>query len=449
VLTRGERLYRFALRDLAQPALHALTGRDFTRRRRFLERSQWWSVEQLRELQWRELQRLLLHAWQTIPYYRRVWQHAGAAPEEIRTWDDFARLPVLTKQQIRENYTDLRSTMEHGRMIPFSTGGSTGAPLQFEISRSGWDWRSAALERAWGWAGAVPGVRTLLLWGAPLQRPSWWTNLRSGLFRNLRREVIVPTFHQSEELWDSVYRLAHRFRPRVLAGYAASLEGYLRFLQQKGRGHNSILSVISAAESAGPALRQLSESVLRAPLFETYSAREFFNIASECPVHGGMHISAENLIVELQPADGGPDELLITDLRNDGMPLIRYCIEDGGEWQTSPCPCGRGLPILRRVDGRIYQTLLGRDGRVVPGEFFGYLFLDFRSVRQYQVVQFGAERLEVRVALWEPLAPAERERILSACRAVFGESMPVEVVIFGYIPRLPSGKRQVTVRLPA
>lgn len=356
---------------------------------------------------------------------------------------------MLTKQQIRDNYAELRSTEQSGSMIPFSTGGSTGAPLHFEISRRGWEWRSAALERAWGWAGADPGVRTLLLWGAPLERPKWWTSIRSGLFRSLRREVIVSTFQQSEELWERVYRLAQRFRPRVLAGYAASLEGYLRFLRQTGRDHDSILNVISAAESAGPALRQISQSVLRAPLFETYSAREFFNIASECPVHDGMHISAENLIVELQPAEDGPDELLITDLRNDGMPLIRYCIEDGGEWQNTPCPCGRGLPLLRRVDGRIYQTLLGRDGRVVPGEFFGYLFLNFHNVRQYQVVQFGAERLEVRVAVWEPLTPAEKERMLSACRKVFGESMPIEAVICDEIPLLPSGKRQVTVRLPA
>jgi phenylacetate-CoA ligase len=201
---------------------------------------------------------------------------------------------------------------------------------------------------------------------------------------------------------------------------------------------------LSAAESAGPRLRRLCEEVLGAPLFETYSAREFFNVASECEAHDGLHVSAENLVVEV--AEDG--ELIVTDLRNEGMPLIRYRIGDGGAWAGKACACGRGLPVLARVEGRIYETLEGAGGRRVPGEYFGHLFKDYRSVRQYQVAQMGGNVVELRLVLHEPLRDGEREDMLRKTGAVFGPGTEVRIEVREELPLLASGKRQLTVRLP-
>jgi phenylacetate-CoA ligase len=228
-----------------------------------------------------------------------------------------------------------------------------------------------------------------------------------------------------------------------MAGYAASLEGYLDWLRAKGRRQEGVESAVSAAESAGPRLRQLCQEVLGAPLFETYSAREFFNVASECEAHAGLHVSAENLVVETDEEG----ELLVTDLRNEGMPLIRYRIGDGGVWAERACGCGRGLPVLARVEGRIYETLQGADGRRVPGEYFGHLFKDCPKVRQYQVAQRGSGMVEVRLVLHEALRDGEREDILRKTRAVFGPGVEVRIEVREELPLLPSGKRQLTVRL--
>jgi len=173
---------------------------------------------------------------------------------------------------------------------------------------------------------------------------------------------------------------------------------FARYLDQRGLKAYRPCSIVTSAEGLEPDERALVERVFGCPVFNRYGCREVSVLASECPAHTGLHVMAEGLLVEIETPQGpaGPGEMgsiLITDLLNDGMPLVRYRIGDLGSWAPGECPCGRGLPTLERIWGRAYDFVGTPDGRRYHGEFFMYLFEDLRranaGVQGFQVTQDG------------------------------------------------------------
>src|SRR6185369_5170593 len=136
--------------------------------RRFLEKSQWRSPEQIREFQWTALRKLLAHAFGSVPYYRQKYTDAGVQLEDVRSWDDFRRLPPLTREEIRDHREELCSTKYKGRLLPHATGGSSGVPTRFYRTYESYDWRTAAKDRVYTWSGWRLGERSIYLWGAPV-----------------------------------------------------------------------------------------------------------------------------------------------------------------------------------------------------------------------------------------------------------------------------------------
>ena len=153
-------------------------------------------------------------------------------------------------------------------------------------------------------------------------------------------------------------------------------------------------------------------------------------IAAECEQHNGLHVTADNLYVEVvangrlcEPGERG--EILLTDLHNYGMPLIRYKVGDVGSWKGDSCACGRGLPLLNVVEGRTLDLLSTPEGGVVAGEFFPCLLKDFAAIRRYQVIQEQRDELTIRLALDEPLPDAQSVMLRDAVARAFGPRMHV------------------------
>jgi phenylacetate-coenzyme A ligase PaaK-like adenylate-forming protein len=186
------------------PAFDRARGRRYIERRLFLERSQWWSAERVREFQWTELKKLLAHAFAYVPYLRRKYRAAGIALEDLRGWDDFRRLPPLTRAEVNAHGPDLCSTGYKGRLLPHATGGSTGAPTRFFRTYESYDWRTAAKDRAYSWGGWRLGEPAIYLWGAPVGTVSRRQAWKTRAYEAVQRQLIVNTFSQSEELWNTV-----------------------------------------------------------------------------------------------------------------------------------------------------------------------------------------------------------------------------------------------------
>ena len=423
-------------------------GRHFVDHLKFLEKSQWWSRDELLDFQWRELRKLLDHAFRTVPYYREKYAAAGIALEDVRTPADFARLPILTKDEVNAHREELRSTAFRGRMVPHSTSGSSWAPTRFYITMESYDWRMAASQRVYTWAGCSLGERSVYLWGDSIGHFSRFSLLKKRAYRAVHRQVYYHTKVQSRELWDRIYRRIIAFRPSVLVGYVSSLEEFARYLLEEGKRVPSVTGVIAGAEVVYDDTRKLVKEAIGAPLFNTYGSREFMSIAGECALHDGLHINCENVLVETaRPASEGPSDLVITDLHNYGMPFLRYAIGDIGLLQERPCPCGRGLPCLQSIEGRVSDSLRTIDGRVVSGIWFSGLAIGIPEFREYQVRQERLDKVVISAVLTRPLSDASQRLLDREVRKAFGEATEVQLDVVDCIPKLASGKRRRVIGL--
>jgi phenylacetate-CoA ligase len=440
--------YSSLLRSLILPAYDAVRGREYSKRHRFLERSQWWDRNTVTAFQWTELQRLLKHAFDSVPYLQSKYRAARIELADIRTWQDFRLVPPLTREEVNAHGCDLCSTTYRGKLLPHATGGSSGTPTRFFRTYESYDWRTAAKDRTYGWSGWKVGERSIYLWGAPVGKVSRRQRRKARAYEWVHRQRIFNTFIQTDELWARVLKEIGAYKPAIVVGYVSSLEQFARFIDRSGAEVAGVKAVIAAAEPLYQASREQISRSLRAPVFNTYGSREFMSIGGECSAHHGLHVNVENLVVETVDASAiDPSEILITDLHNFGMPFIRYATGDSGRLTEETCPCGRGLPLLDSIEGRVLDLLRAADGRIVPGEFFPHLLKDVPEFAQYRVEQKSLDRIVITAVLTANLSERSYGLLRSEIQKVFGSNMQWDIQAVDQIPALQSGKRRVTVGL--
>lgn len=358
----------------------------------YLERSQWLPREEREKRELAELRSLLSYAGESVPYYRELFQKERFDPRGVASRADLEVLPLLTRQIIRERYTDLVDPAHRGKNLKKGTSGSTGTPLKFEYSMTSECWRQAAKLRGYGWAGYRPGMKTFYYWAAVSNAvPSF--KVRAD--RALRRETFLDSMKQDPASRIAALELLRKIKPSVVVCYTQSCAQFARWILDEGLRDWDDIPVICGAEAVLAGDRAVLTSAFGPNIFETYGSRETMLIAAECEAHAGMHIQEENLFVEVvregrAVAPGEPGDVLITDLHNYGMPMIRYVNGDVATLaESGTCACGRDLARLARVDGRRADTLIDRDGNAVPGIVFHVLFSDARReiIRQFQAVQ--------------------------------------------------------------
>ena len=386
-------VYGTAFQALFLPAWErGIRGRDTLKHLALLEQSQWFSREELNQLETHALRDLLCYAGKNVPYYRELFQKERFDPRGVRSRADLAELPLLTREIVRERYADLVDLQQRGKNIKKGTSGSTGKPLKFEYSRSSECWRQAIKMRGYGWAGYRPGRRTFFYWASVA---AGMPSLKVRLDRLLKRETFFDSMKQDEAARRAALELLRRSRPEIIICYTQACAQFARWIADNNLRDWDDLPVICAAEAVLPADRAVLSRAFGPDIFESYGSRETMLMAAECEKHAGMHLSEENLLLELV-RDGkvlGPGEsgdVVVTDLHNYGMPMIRYVNGDVAVMAPEGrCGCGRALRRLERVDGRRADTMIDGAGNAVPGIVFHVLFSDARQeiVRQFQAVQ--------------------------------------------------------------
>jgi phenylacetate-CoA ligase len=415
---------------------------------REFERTQFLSPDAIRTLQAERLRALLDHAYHRCPFYRDRFDAAGLHPRDVGDADDLVRMPPLEKREIQAHRDRLVAEgWPRGDLIANQTGGSTGSPISFYLSHDRKRSRAAGTVRHNRWAGWDVGDKVACIWGAPRDLPpaGWRTRLRNAL---LERQLFLDTGHVTEEKLAAFHEALKRFRPQVILAYARSAELFARYVRARGLNAYQPRSIVTSAEVLEPAGRALLEEVFGCPVFNRYGCREVSVVASECPAHRGLHTMAEGLLVEVVRADGSPapagelGSILVTDLLNFAMPLIRYRIGDMGSWEPGDCPCGRGLPRLRGVAGRVTDFLIGGDGRMVSGVFLAtYVVAQRPSLGQVQIVQDEPGRSLFRVKPGPGFrAEADLQYLTAATREHLGPDMRVDHEIVDELPTEPSGK---------
>jgi phenylacetate-CoA ligase len=370
-------------------------GRSTLEHLQQLELSQWQSREELERATTQELIRLLSYAGANVPYYRELFRAQRFDPRAIESRADLAELPLLTREIVQERYDDLVDPAHRGKNIKKGTSGSTGKPLKFEYSPASECWRQAIKLRGYGWAGYRPGRKTFFYWAAVSGGPP---SAKMRIDRALKRETFIDSMKQDLPSRQRALDVLRRTEPEIIVCYTQACAQFARWITDNGLRDWDDIPVICAAEAVLPADRAALSKAFGPDIFETYGSRETMLMGAECEAHQGMHLSEENLVLEVvrngRPvAAGESGDVVVTDLHNYGMPMIRYVNGDlAVRGPEQRCACGRGLGRLERVDGRRADTMYDNEGNAVPGIVFHVLFSDARReiVRQFQAVQ-GAD----------------------------------------------------------
>jgi phenylacetate-CoA ligase len=442
--------------DMHQKLIRYITYPIFLRRwgaarqlvyEREFERSQFYTARQLEELQEHRLRALLDHAYRKCPFYRKRFDGAGLHTEDIHRLNDLAAFPCLEKLDIQTHGREMiAEDWPRKDLIADQTGGSTGRPISFSYGNERKCSRKAAAVRHNRWAGWDVGVKVAMVWGAPqdLPKATWRARLRNSL---LDRQLFLDCGHLREDNLLHFHRSLKRFRPRILAGYAQALALLARFLRDRRLQAYQPHAIVASAEVLSNDDRTLLEDQFGCPVFNRYGCREVSVVASECDAHQGLHTMAEGLLVEIvnnaaAARAGEMGTILITDLLNFAMPLIRYRIGDLGCWEEGACRCGRELPRLRQVVGRITDFLTGADGRLVSGVFLAtYVVAQRPTLGQVQIRQDLPGKLLYRICPGPHFDEAQDLSFLrEASQRWLGEPTRVEFEFVEDLKPEPSGK---------
>lgn len=447
-------MYPPLVRRLVLPLHERFCRRPTLRRLRELERSQWMDPQTLIELQETKLRHLVSRAAGRVPYYRRQFERSGMPACDIERFDlgDLARLPTLSKDDIRQNINALQDPAALHRRIPCTTGGSTGQPLQFYIDRARQAADQAARARTRRWFGIDLGERELYLWGAPAELSS------QDRFKSVRDRLInhrlISAFNMTPQTMARHLDVIQRFNPVHLFGYPSSLARLVRYARATGRrfANPALRAVFTTGEWLNPADRAAIEEAVPCPVADGYGAREAGFIAHQCPA-GSYHIAMEGVIVEVLDPRGRPlangeiGEIAITNLDAWAMPFIRYRTGDLGALRAAPCSCGRGLTCLDVVAGRRTDMLRTTEGGAAHALSVLYVLREQPGIVQYQVIQQEDLSLDVRVVADAALSAQSHAMLASKLASCIGAGTPVRIHRVDRIDAATSGKHRSVISL--
>lgn len=434
----------WAARNVFFPLWQWKDGAHRGRYLRELSASQWLSADALRARQWERLRETVSYAFARCPHYRTSFARAGF-DGVLRDRDQFRRLPLLGKREVRSNPGGLCSSEYAAReLVEARTGGSTGTSLVVYFDSRCQELRNAAAMRCNQWAGWDIGTKVAALWGNAPIPGSARERLRNLL---LDRLIYLDTMNIDDATVLDFVRRWRRERPQVLFGHSHSLYIVACMLQRMGirdirpRGIVSTSMILLAPE------RERIESVFGCRVTDRYGCEETGLIACECEAHAGLHLNVDHLFVEFLRDDGSdaaPGEegqIVVTDLVNRGMPLIRYQVGDLGVPSDRRCPCGRGLPLMERVIGRRADFLKRLDGSLVAGvSLVERTLTAIPGIEQMQIVQDEPGRVCARVVEDGLFDASAAQRLHDELRLALGEGVAIEIHRVAALGQTEAGK---------
>ena len=447
--SRVRNWYPALVSALLFPLHERIKGHASTALRLRMEQSQWQSAQQLRALQLQRLRTLLAHAAKHVPYYRALFERIGFDPLNIVTLHDLTRLPLLTKADIRAHCDDFKSDIASD-LARFNTGGSSGEPLVFYIGKQRVSHDVAAKWRATRWWGVDIGDRELVVWGSPIELQAQ-DRLRAWRDR-LFRTSLWPAFQMSQERLDQLLQRMRQSRPSMLFGYPSALSHIARHAKAHSVALNDIGVRVAfvTAERLYDEQRAQIAATFGCPVANGYGGRDAGFIAHECP-QGGMHITAEDIIVEVVDpqgnpvADGQPGAIVVTHLATGDFPFIRYATGDVGILDGAQCSCGRGLPLLKKIEGRSTDFIIAQDGTVMHGLALIYILRDLPQVQAFKIIQETLQQTRILVVAAPSLDAILRRTIATRFKARLGESVTIVIDEVQHIAAEASGKFRYVV----
>ena len=446
-------MYTRLVSGLVFPLQERLKKHSTVAVRRRMEETQWWPPERMAALQAERLRSLLTEAGQ-VPYWRDLFTRLQFDPLAVTSPHDLQALPLLDKTTIRAHTDAMKHPRARG-LSRFNTGGSSGEPLIFYIGRERVSHDVAAKWRATRWWGVDIGDPEIVVWGSPIELGSQdrVRALRDGLFRT----ELLPAFEMSEARLDGFIARIRTRRPKMLFGYPSALAHIARHAHKRGQPMNDlgIRAAFVTSERLYDDQRASIETVFGCRVANGYGGRDAGFIAHECP-EGGMHLTAEDIVVEIVDGEGRvlppgqAGEIVVTHLATKDFPFIRYRTGDVAVLDDRTCACGRGLPMLKEIQGRTTDFVVAADGTVLHGLALIYILRDLPGVKQFKIVQESLDRTAVQVVPAQGYGAEVEAVIRSGLKARLGAGVDVSIEVVGAIAAEKSGKfRYIVSHVPA
>jgi len=419
---------------------------------KFLNKTQWWSYSELEKFQLIRLKKLLQHANDNVPFYHRMFKKLDFIPDELTNVNELSKLPILTKEIIRENFDELYARNYPKKdLIPNSTGGSTGTPMTFFVNRRWKTCNEAAAYRGWSWSGYELGDKMVHLWSAHQDlkdQNKIITKIRNHTFRIIK----LNTFDLTQENMQEYSKILRKFKPKAILSYASSAYIMSQYIEKSGIEDIRPEAIITTADTLFDYKRKTIERAFGCQVFDSYSGRDTSLQAIECHEHSGYHLSIENAVVEYlrdneHVASGETGKIILTDLCNYAMPFIRYEIGDLGVPSDDKCPCGRTLPIMKSIKGRILDTIVTPEGKMLTGMFFIALFPDYhiKGIEEYQIIQKRKDKLLIKLVKGENFSDADLNLYVNIIKKNVGDQMEIEIQFVEKIEPTKSGKHRPVI----
>lgn len=434
-------------------------GKLFRDTYKFLQESQWWSKEMLEDYQLQHLSKLLHHAYENVPYYRRIFNERGLKPKDIQSFDDLRKLPYLTKDLIRENLPDLIAANYPKHKLEYvTTGGSTGIPMGLYWERdvtTPKEW--AFVWRQWNWAGYRFRDKRATLRGNIISRykddtQQWWEYLP------VDNVLLLSSYNMTDKNLPKYIEKINQFKPIAIQGYPSSLYVLANFLRNRNLSSKNIKCILTSSETLYPHQKEVIEKYFEAKNWDLYGNTERSALVMQCKKES-YHIISEYGIVELidkngevVTKEGESGEIVATGFNNYAMPLIRYRSGDIAIYSAQKCSCGRHFPLLKSIEGRLQEFVVTKNGDLIPlgPAIFGIHDTEWTKVKQVQFQQEEKGKLIINIVKDQSSSDIEiKEYVLKLLSARLKGQFELKAKIVDDIPRTERGKyRYLIQKLP-
>jgi phenylacetate-CoA ligase len=414
-------------------------GRAFEAMATQLHESQWWSEHELRHFQSRRLRMIVQSAVRDVPYYRDNYRRLRLDFDKLEFPDAITKLPLITKDDVREGGRLFVSERHQGPLFSGSTSGTTGMPLSIYQDLSAINREFAFCWRQLSWAGLRPGERRAWMRGdtivaADQEKPPYW---RLNRAENM---LMLSSYHLSEAAAPAYVDALAAFDPVVIQAYPSSIGFLATWMLSSGfryRGR-SLRGIVTSSETLCPDQRREIESAFGCAVFDWYGLFERVAAIGTCE-QGRYHLLSDYSFVEMLPAEDGLFELVGTGFNNLSMPLIRYRCGDlvRPARVNERCACGRSFPLIDEVIGRVDESVKLANGRTV-GRIHN--FEEMEGILEAQIRQDRLDAITILVVPAATFTNRTREALQNKARQRLGGQVALEIRLVDAIPRTANGK---------
>lgn len=414
-------------------------------------KNQWKSFNELQEEQEKQLRHMITYCYENVPYYRDLFKSLKLQPKDIRTIRDLEKLPVLTKDTIKQRWNEFKpANLPRLKYNKHATGGSTGTPLSYRVSRHDSFISGALMYRGWEYGGYELGDRMVFLAGSSLgfDTKSRLTKFAHEKSRNL---IKLSSFDMGEDEMLGYLQTINSFKPKSIRSYASSIYFFAKWIEENNFNIHTPTAVYTTSDNLFPYMRAKISDVFSCEVYDGYGLNDGGVSAVECPEHTGLHIDTERSVMEVIDSDGnqmdcGMGQIIATSLHNYSMPFIRYSTGDNGHIIDDVCGCGRKHPLLKEVIGRTTDMLVTPEGKNIHGWFFLYIFWDYgQGIREYQVIQETIDRIVIKIVPEEEFDEKQLDHIREIIKER-SQGWEIEFKFVDSIERTGAGKYKFIVQ---